>query len=100
MPLLCNAISKSLDHVGAIFHEFNYAKMKGEPRLWDHYINFKLLKAYIRRVKPTEELYGEVNNEVARIVISHQVQLLSALMDYYTKKGKIISSPCIHMCSY
>ncbi|KAL5083077.1 hypothetical protein Trisim1_002205 [Trichoderma cf. simile WF8] len=60
--------------------------MKDEPRLWDHYINFKLLKAYIRRVKPTEELYGEVNNEVARIVISHQIQLLSALMDYYTRK--------------
>lgn len=100
MPLLCNAISESLHRGSNVFHEFDFVKMKGEPGLWDHYIDFKLLKAYIRRVRPTELLRGEDNNEITRILISHQIQLLSALIDYYTKKGKNISSLCIYMGSY
>ncbi|KAL6825823.1 hypothetical protein J3E69DRAFT_366397 [Trichoderma sp. SZMC 28015] len=86
MALLCDSLSEALGYGSAIFDKFDLDYMKGKPTIWDLYINFELLKDCIETVKPTEKLHGEVNIDVTRILITHQIQLLSTLMHYYKSK--------------
>ncbi|PTB52926.1 hypothetical protein M431DRAFT_557497 [Trichoderma harzianum CBS 226.95] len=95
MPLLSDVLAGALNQGERFFYDYRH--FLRDPWFQDRDIDFKLLTDCITPIIPRgrlcrDEKWDVEERDVARIFITHQIQLLSKLMDYYKNKSKTVSS--------
>lgn len=95
MPLLSDVLAGALNQGESFFYDYRH--ILRDPWFQDRDIDFKLLTDCITPIIPRGRLCRDEKRDVeerdvARIFITHQIQLLSKLMDYYKNKSKTVLS--------